>query len=154
MAGLKKLQDNVTKTLERMTKSPSFFPQYVTRYFQPEFIEVQQRRFMTTNESEGSHWDALNPVYAAFKKRKYADSFGHGTQINIASGRLFKSLTLQQGADWQRLLSDTTVIFNFNIEYAKYVDERRPILEFAPTTLEQFKKNFRKRMQDFWLQRA
>lgn len=150
MAGLKRTEDTVTTKLENMLKSTSFFEQYVTSRFQPKFQQTQQKRWQTENASEGAQWQPLNPRYSEYKKEKYANEFGHGEKLMIATGRLYRSLTLDDGGEWERILSGNTVVFNFPIEYAKTAGETRPILEFSQDTMRGFRDDFRSWMIRQW----
>lgn len=150
MAALKKVQDTISKKLSDMIAATVFFEQYVTKRFQPMFSRTQQKRWQTQNASEGAQWKPLNPWYELWKKEAYKDNYGHGEQMMIATGRLFKGLTLASDGEWERILTGTTVVYNFPIEYASEAGRIRPILEFSDETLDGWRKDFKEWMVKQW----
>ncbi|HCW05857.1 MAG TPA: hypothetical protein DGG95_00635 [Cytophagales bacterium] len=151
MSRLKKIEDKITEKLNEMLKATEYFEQYVVKRFQPMFQVVQQKRWQTENASEGSQWEPLNQWYALWKKEAYFDQFGHGEKMMIATGKLYKALTLDDDSrDWSRIINKTTVVYNFDIEYAKSAGEIRPILEFSKRTIERFKSDFKEHLRKVW----
>lgn len=147
---LTKVEDTVTAKLKMMIQQTTFFEQYVLTRFQPLFQRVQQKRWQTENSSEGPRWAPIDKFYATYKKTKYSANFGHGDNLMIASGRLYKSLTLDNDGDWNRILSGTTVVFNFDVEYAAFADAVRPILEFSNQTLRRFRDDYKAWIAKQW----
>lgn len=154
MSGIMKVQDTVTKSLNNMIKTTNFFEQWAIKRFQPMFKRIQQKRWATEGASEGRQWDPISPSYAEWKRKEYKDSFGHGEKLLIATGKLFKSLTLEEGGDWERILMRNTIVLNFDVEYARKVGEFRPILEFREATIKMIKEDFKDWIRKAWLQRA
>lgn len=154
MSGITKVQDTVTDKLNNMMKTTSFFEQWVIKRFQPMFQKIQQKRWQSEGSSEGKQWDPINPRYAEWKKEKYKDSFGHGEQLLIATGKLYKALTLADDGAWERILLSNTIVLNFDVDYAAQVGEFRPILEFREDTIRKFRDDFKEWVRQAWLQRA
>lgn len=148
--GLSKIEDSVTDKLNNMMKTTAFFEQFIQKRFKPMFTRLQQKRWQTKNSSEGRTWDPILPSYALWKKEKYKDSFGHGEQLLIATGRLFKSLTLNEDGDWQQILTGTTLVLNFDVEYASQVSMFRPILEFSSESMKMIRDDLKQWMKKQW----
>jgi hypothetical protein len=49
---------------------------------------IQMQRWVSEGGSEGQSWKPLNPRYAEWKTKKYADSPGSGKKMLIATGQL------------------------------------------------------------------
>jgi hypothetical protein len=150
MSGFKKIQDTVTAKLEKAVKNTFFFEQFISKTFIPNFQYTQKKRWSTLNVSEGKQWEPLNSTYEAWKKKKYASSFGKGQNLMIATGRLFKSLTLDREGEYDQAITSNTLVLNFNVEYAAYAGSIRPILQFSMSTRKKWKQLIANHMRKVW----
>lgn len=103
---------------------------FMVKYVREAYIDAQNKRFMTKNTSQGEKWAALNPIYAEYKLKKFKDFPGGGRKINVATGRLFNALILEGKGDYSEMVFAESYVIAFKPEYAKYVDEVRPIVQF------------------------
>lgn len=63
--------DGISDGLSGMEAKSKNLRAWINRWLYPYMINVQRKRFMTENVSEGNRWSPLNPKYAAWKLRRY-----------------------------------------------------------------------------------
>lgn len=107
----------------------------------PIYIKAQMKRWMSENTSQGSQWKALDPRYAARKKKDWWGWEGNGTKMMIASGRLYKSV-IGAGAGHYKMITDKEMIVGTDVEYAKYAGAIRPIVEFNKAFIAKLKADW------------
>lgn len=174
MIQLKKAQDNISKRLNEMVKKSNDTRGFLNRVIYPMYQKAQIQRWMTENSSEGGRWKALDPKYAAWKKRAYSGGTrykfiggrgegrpwqaigtwpvgpGRGEKILIASGRLVGSSIgpndqYTVGVDDHRKIVTAKTLKVFTVvDYAKTVAEDRPFMKFSQKTIREMRKAYAK----------
>jgi hypothetical protein len=124
------VSDGITKMLKGMRQREKALQGYLNRNVVEQYRALQRRRWMTENASEGQPWLALNPGYAARKRRIYASFEGAGTKKLIATGKLYKSV-IGPGEGFRKVVTPRTLYLATTVGYAKYVDEKRSITEWS-----------------------
>lgn len=140
MAGLKKVEDTVTARLNKIIERGRDSRAFMVRVVRPTYQNAQRKRFMTENQSAGAQWAPLNPKYAKYKLTKFKDFPGGGTKINIATGKMFNTLVLQESGSYSEIATEFSYILAFDSPYMKYVDEVRPIMQFRDEFYKDLKK--------------
>lgn len=103
------------------------------------YRNIQRKRWMTENESEGKRWEKLNPKYAEYKKKKWAGAPGGGRKMLVASGDLVQSV-IGPGAGFKKIATPRQLVISSGVKYAKYVDESRTFTEFSQKSLNDIRK--------------
>lgn len=141
--GISVVEDKVSGRLNQMINSLGFKRQYLQTRALPKYFKAQRQRFITENATQGTRWEPLNDVYAAYKKKKFADFPGGGRKMMIATGRLMQSLTSAESPDFRKLVTDSALIVSTAVEYAKYPAETRPIMEFNQAFVDDIKADYK-----------
>lgn len=155
--GMFKVQDNVTKRLEQMIARGKDARAFFARVVIPSYRMTQKKRWITENatpEVSGGPWPKYeetfsNPVaaarYRAYKKRMYSSFPGGGRKMMINTNRLFKSVIRDGGAssDGYILMTSNELIVATSVPYAKYVDEKRKIMSFSDSWVNDLKIRLR-----------
>ncbi len=128
--------DGIGDYLKKMISRAGQVRGWLNRVAYPKIIKAQQMRWITEGASEGDGWAPINPTYARYKLRKYADYPGAGRKLLIATGRLYQGMTGENRADHYKLATETTLEVGTTVSYAKYVNETRNIVELSPETVE------------------
>lgn len=97
------------------------------------YRNVQRKRWITENQSEGRAWERLNPKYAERKRKVWRDAPGGGSKMLIASGALQESV-IGPGKGFYKVATPRQLIIQTGVKYAQYVDEVRTFTEFSNTT--------------------
>lgn len=140
--GIKKVQDTATQRLEDMVSKGKDSRSFIKKHLKPFYIDAQRERFDSENVSQGSQWEALSPKYAKYKLKKYATFPGGGRKINVATGRLYRTLTFQEDNAINEMTDDRTWIVIFDVPYGKFVNEARPVLKFNNSFTSQIREKF------------
>jgi hypothetical protein len=127
------------KVLGDMLKRERAMQSYFNRNLLEQYRNIQRKRWMTQGESEGSPWRALNPDYAARKKRVYASYPGGGTKMLIATNRLITGV-VGPGGDFRKVTTPRSITLSTVTPYAKYVDEDRTFTKFGAKSLQEIYK--------------
>lgn len=129
--------------LTRQRSLKAFFDRNIYRMYQ----KAQLKRWQTENESEISpahgKWDALNPDYAKRKLKKYAAYDGHGQQLMVATGKLWKATTGYDSQGMRKTVTDRGIWLAVDIGYvggARYAAERRTVMQFGDATIKAMKR--------------
>lgn len=124
----------IENQLDKMVKNANLLPGYLDRVVYRQYQKAQRKRWETENSdnfSAGGHWEALDPGYAAYKRKKFASYRGGGEKILIATGRLFEGV-IGPSQDHEKLVTERQIIISTSVPYAHYVDEDRTFTKFSP----------------------
>ncbi len=128
--------DGIGEYLNGMLDRTKLVRGWLNRVAYPMIIKAQQMRWMTEGASEGEGWAPINPRYAKWKLKKFADYPGGGRKTLIATSRLVKGMTGENLSDHYKLVTDRTLEVGTTINYARYVNETRNIVELGPETVD------------------
>lgn len=120
----------ITKYLKGLQQREKALAGYLNRNVLEQYRNLQRKRWMTENTSEGKEWAKLNPTYAAWKKKRFATYPGGGTKKLIASGTLFLSV-IGPGKGFRKVTTPRSLFLATTIEYAPHVNELRPFTEWS-----------------------
>jgi hypothetical protein len=126
--------DGIRDRLSGMLNRAGLVRGWLNRVAYPKIIAAQRRRWITEGGSEGQVWAPLNPMYATRKLRKFADYPGGGRKMLIATGRLVDGMTGDNTADHYKMVTDRTLETGTTIDYARYVSEKRNIVDLSEET--------------------
>lgn len=132
-----------------MVKRANLVPGYLNRVVYRQYQNAQRERWKTENNGEdftGGRWEPVDPVYAAYKKKKWADSPGGGGKLLIRTKRLFDSV-VGPHSDHLKLVGDRSIRIATSVPYAEYVDEKRTFTSYSVV----FKKKIMKGLSDYLL---
>lgn len=127
---LETLSRGITNYLKGLRQRERALQGFLNRNVLEMYRNLQRRRWMTENASEGNAWAALNPGYAARKKKVYAGYPGKGTKKLIATNTLFLSV-IGPGKGFRKVTTPRSLIIATTVEYAPYVNEIRPFTEWS-----------------------
>lgn len=147
MGGMKRLKDNTNKRLEDLVLKGRDARSFIKKYLKPFYIDAQRDRFESKNVSQGAEWAPLNPQYEKYKLKKFAGFPGGGRKINVATGRLYRTLTFQEPNSVKELVEDKTWIVIFDVPYGTFVDKARPVLKFNYAFRRDIREKFVKYMR-------
>jgi hypothetical protein len=139
MTGVRFGEDGISSYLDQMLGKAQTVRGWLNRVAYPLVIKAQRLRWETEGASEGVSWAPLNPDYARWKLRKYADAPGGGRHILIATARLVQGMTGDNIADHYKLVEDTRLTVGTTLYYAQYVDEKRDITTMSDETISEIK---------------
>lgn len=111
------------------------------------YRNIQRKRWVTENASEGGEskrWAALNPAYAKRKLTQFAGYEGAGKKMLIATGKLYKSV-IGPGAGFRKVATNKTLTISTSVEYAQHVDEARSFTTYSKASI----LGLRKMIRDF-----
>lgn len=134
MITTKTIYNGAQKTLRDMLTRERALQSYLNRNVVEQYRNIQRKRWMTQGDSEGSPWRALDPVYAARKKRVFAGYPGGGTKMLIATNRLITGV-IGPGGDFRKVTTPRSITIGTVTPYAKYVDEERTFTSFSSASL-------------------
>jgi len=126
---IEQTQSLALKRLRLMVKNGKNSRSFLQLKAYPVYIKAQMKRWMTENESQGPRWKALNPKYAAQKRRDWQGWIGNGQKMMIASGRLYQSV-IGSGGGHFKMITDKEMIVGTDVPYAKYAGAQRTITAF------------------------
>lgn len=133
---LKISQDGIGDLLKGMLSRAGLVRGWLNREAYPRVIKVQQMRWMTEGGSEGDGWAPLEPKYAKYKLRKFADYPGGGRKMLIATNRLANGVMAVNLSDHYKLVTETSLETGTTIPYAKYVDAKRNFTTLSQETID------------------
>jgi hypothetical protein len=165
--GLKKVKDDFSDTIKQMldrTRAPQAGFARIHKVYQ----RLQTIRFQTENASEGGKWEPLQDVYRKYKLKRYGGGEkrdgdrwkswpGSGTKTLIGTGTLAGAVIGpgapfdSAGTSAHRALFTPTSMQIFIAEgasnaegkpfdYAAFVNEERPFMEFGDASLNEMKQ--------------
>jgi len=120
----------ITKYLKGLRQRERALEGYLNRNVLRQYQNLQRKRWITENVSEGKEWAKLNPTYAAWKKKRFATYPGGGTKKLIASGTLFVSV-IGPGKGFRKVTTPRSLYLATTIEYARHVNEARPFDQWS-----------------------
>lgn len=133
-AALTTVSDGITKMLKGMRQREKALQSYLNRNVLEQYRNLQRRRWMTENASEGTPWSSLNPDYARRKLRVFAAYPGAGTKKLVATGKLYQSV-IGPGEGFRKIATPRSLYIATTVGYAKYVDEKRSITEWGDQSI-------------------
>lgn len=134
------LADYHHKLLDRTNSMQAFFNRNIFRMYQ----KAQARRWITENESEKNKWEPLSSAYAKSKRTRWAAAPGAGTKLMIASGKLVKAATGQEG--FVKIATNTGLSVSLQSDFiggAKYATIKRPVMNFSRKTINEMRDAIR-----------
>lgn len=150
-AGLGSVKKEVSLRLAGLLDRSKSIRSFLNRNVVEQYRNVQKRRWMTENQSEGKRWKPLEPGYAEAKQKRYAKYDHGGTQMLYASGQLFKSV-IGPGHGFRKIVTERQLIITVAVEpesgkprkkftpYAEYVDEDRSFTTYSRSTIREFNR--------------
>jgi len=137
---LKTVSNGINKYLNVMRQRERALIGYFNRNVLEQYRNLQRKRWMTENASEGQPWAALNPLYASRKRRQFASYPGKGTKKLVATNRLFESV-IGPGADFRKIVSSRGLYIATVTPYSKYVNEERSFTGWSKKSEHEIKMN-------------
>jgi len=154
MIKFEKERDEITLRLMGTLNRVRSLRPFLNKNVVEQFRNVQKKRWLTENTSEGQKWQELSPFYAARKRKDYAKSNHGGNQILYASGDLFKAV-IGPGKGFKKLVTDRKLILGIDssiIPYGQIHDEggrikaaranisipKRPFTLYSKATMREF----------------
>lgn len=131
---LKLSVDGIGDYFRSMLKRSQLVRGWLNRVAYPIIIKAQRLRWMTQGASEGEGWAPLNPSYARYKLRKFAEFPGSGRKILIATGNLVNSVTGDDRKDHYKLVKENRLEVGTLLSYARFVNEARNFTDLGPDT--------------------
>jgi hypothetical protein len=145
-ARMETVENTVKKRLEDMIKNAKSGRAFIQMQVYPRYLEHQKLRWQTEN---WGLWDALNPGYAEYKKKKFADKKGQGMRMMIATGRLIDAV-LGESNLHRKIVTEKSLVVGVGgtepggeLEYAPRANLMRPFMSFDSTMDQRFKKEIR-----------
>lgn len=132
---------NVTKKFEDILKRERALQGFLNKNVAAKYQNLQRKRWITENSSEGGQWQRLNPKYAAYKRKRWMDAPGGGRKMLVASGTLFKCMiTPGDGVNgYRKIATDRRLVISTGIEYARHVDEARTFSKWGRESIGEFR---------------
>ena len=149
---LKKLEDKVSTSLEALKARGKSGRTFINAYAYPKYIEHQMLRWDSQNWGS---WPALNPKYAEYKKRKFAQFPGQGERMMIATGKLYQSVIGENRKYHVKIITENELIVGIKfggkneMEYARFANELRPFMSFKESNDKAFIKDLKERYQKY-----
>lgn len=122
---LKLISNGIEKQLQGYVSRANALEGYLNRVVTQQIKNFQARRWMTENSSEGTRWHALEPGYAARKRREFKSYPGAGTKILVATDTLRKSVTGSVDDGYKAVTTPRSLTVTTSVKYAGAVDEQR-----------------------------
>lgn len=140
MAKITLTNDGITRQLQGYINRANALEGYLNRVVVEQYRNIQRSRWMTENASEGDRWEALNPSYAARKRKAYARYEGSGTKMLIATGKLFKAV-IGPGAGFRKITTPRSLTISVSgVDYAEYVDEARTFTTYSDKSVREIRE--------------
>lgn len=131
---------------------------FLARVAYPMYQSRQMQRWITEGNSEGMPWSALDPKYRAWKRRQYAGFPGNGNRMLIRTGLLAESVIGRKfegqlvspdseaspgkAAFHRVLITNQSMYIQTEVEYAKYVNEKRKMFVFKKDFAQSIKTQY------------
>ena len=149
---LKKLEDKVSESLKSLMARGKSGKAFIQAYAYPKYLEHQMLRWASQNWGS---WPALNPKYAEYKKRKFANYPGQGERMMIATGKLYQSVIGENKKYHVRIITENELIVGINLggknelEYARFANELRPFMDFKTSQDKSFIKDLKEKYTNY-----
>lgn len=127
------LSRGIENRLEKYLEREAALQSYLNKNVVEQYRNIQRRRWMTENASEGQVWDRLNPGYAAQKKRVYALYPGRGTKMMIRTGDLFESV-IGPGKGFRKIATPRSLVISTTNPYAADANAQRNFTSYSAKT--------------------
>jgi hypothetical protein len=165
--GIKVVRDDFSDTMKKMLDKANA-PQAGFARIYKVYQKIQVERFQTENASQGSQWAPLNDTYKKYKTKRYGGGTkreggnwkswpGSGTKMLIGTGTLAGAVIgpgspfNSSGVSAHRALFTKTSMEirvgeggtnaeGKKFDYASYVNEKRPFMEFDDKSIELMKE--------------
>lgn len=144
------LEDGLRKNLKDKEARLRSVSAYLNTAVVRQYVNAQVNRWKTLGGSEGSNWHALNPDYARRKKRIYAGYMGGGSQMMVATGKLYTTVTTPSddgAAGFRKVVLPRGIIISVSAsgdnEYFKHADESRSFTSWGRQTMGEMRKGLR-----------
>lgn len=144
------LQRGITKNLNGKVDRIKSVASYLNTVVVRQYVNAQVTRWKTQGSSEGYGWAPLDAAYAKRKKRIYAGYMGGGSQMMIATGKLFTTVTTPSddgAAGFRKVVLPRGIIISVSAsgdnEYFKYADEARTFTSWGRKTMGEMRKGLR-----------
>lgn len=138
------IEDSVSKRFERMLKNPNLVRGFLNRVAYPMIIRFQRERWQSENATEGAPWDALDPLYARSKLKRFAIYPGGGRKMLIATSRLVKGVVGDVAADHYKLVEEKRLYVGTSVPYAKWVNKQRNFTRFGNESISKIRDELKK----------
>lgn len=135
--------DGIGGKLNQMLSRGQLTRGWLNRVAYPMIVEAQRIRWASEGASEGRSWQRLNPAYAMYKLKKFAEYPGGGSKMLIATGKLVASMTGDQTSNHFKLVEDERILVGTTLDYARYVDEARNITNLGQDTKQALQNSLR-----------
>jgi hypothetical protein len=137
-------KESATGPLKALLTRAASVRGWINRYAYPTVIEHQRMRWASEGATEGDSWKPLNARYERYKLKKFAGYPGAGRKMLIATNRLVEGMTGDNPRHHYKLVTEKRLEVGTTIEYAKYVNEMRNIVDLAPETIQDLRDNLKK----------
>lgn len=128
---LKRINDGISKRLAGIETRGKKLQSFLNREVVEIYRNLQRRRWITENRSEGERWTELNPIYKKWKLVRFATYDGSGRKMLIATGRLYKSV-IGPGKGFRKVATPKKLVITTSVPYAKDVNDVRDFTEYSP----------------------
>lgn len=137
--------DAIHQKMVKKSKVDAALLRDITKAYQ----QVQVKRWETQGRSEEMPWSPLSQKYREAKQKRFAGYPEGGRRILIATGNLLRAATLQPIGSrprgypkvvGSRIVNESSIVFAIRGPYARYVNDRRPIIKFSAKTKKMFVK--------------
>jgi len=144
--GLTQTKAGIEQRLKDMISRGRSVSAYLNRNLLQQFKDAQNERWQTENSSQGDQWEALDPLYARQKKKRFASFPGSGNVMMVATGRLSQGAMGENSEYYYKVVTDRSFIFGINLgslPYAKYPGMKRPFMSFSQDTVTEWKEGIK-----------
>lgn len=133
--------NGIEQALNQMVSRANTVESYLDRVIWPKFQKAQLERWPSENASQGDQWRPLTPEYAKRKRKKFAAYPGAGAALMIATGKLMKAATGQEGYNKIVTNQGMTVAIDLGfVPYAGYASKIRPTMTFSRETIAEWRR--------------
>lgn len=168
--GIKKVQDTLQDRLKEMMNRAKSTQGAGARLFAL-YQQLQIKRFMTENQSEGARWTPLNSTYAKYKVKRYGGGTrrggkgswgswpGGGRKMLIGTSTLAGAV-IGRGAPFEGTDKNVQIYKPYSLQisvqtggtnaegkpfdYAETVAQKRPFMSFSTESINQMKEVLKK----------
>ena len=123
---------------------------FIVRVLYPYYKKLQIERWKSENSSQGENWRPISKKWIDIKtkdKQKDPSGFPGGSAILIHSSTLFKSVTGLDQTYHRAEFTNTSMKIATTLDYAKWVAQDRPFMNFSDDSIDEMKKKF----TDWWI---
>lgn len=137
---IKTINRGIEKQLKGYLDRSRSVESYLKRVTTQQVANIQMKRFMTQNTSEGIAWEELRSQrYIAWKKVHFGAT-DTGKPILIASKTLFKSLTDPNDGNFLAVTTPRSLVISTRVPYAKRHNDGDPAKNIAERNFSRYSK--------------